>query len=183
MAGIRLGAAWPHCHEKRQERGLRRWFAAFRGDTLGHSQEPEARMTDPFDLQRFIDAQDPLFQTVTAELEAGKKRTHWMWFVFPQIQGLGHSEMARRYAISSVDEARAYLAHPVLGERLLILTQIVNTLDGRSVEQIFGYPDDLKFHSSMTLFAHAATDKAPFELALNTYFGGEPDAATVARLR
>jgi len=101
-------------------------------------------MTDPFDLQRFIDAQDPLFQTVTAELEAGKKRTHWMWFVFPQIQGLGHSEMARRYAISSVDEARAYLAHPVLGERLLILTQIVNTLDGRSVEQIFGYPDDLK---------------------------------------
>ena len=138
---------------------------------------------DPFDLQRFIDAQDPVFQTVTAELEAGKKRTHWMWFVFPQIQGLGHSEMARRYAISSVDEARAYLAHPVLGERLLILTQIVNALDGRSVEQIFGYPDDLKFHSSITLFAHAASDKAPFELALNTYFGGEPDEGTVARLR
>lgn len=137
---------------------------------------------DPFDLQRFIDAQDLVFQTVTAELEAGKKRTHWMWFVFPQIQGLGHSEMARRYAISSVDEARAYLAHPVLGERLLILTQIVNALEGRSVEQIFGYPDDLKFHSSMTLFAHAAGDKAPFELALNTYFGGEPDAGTVARL-
>jgi uncharacterized protein (DUF1810 family) len=148
-------------------------------------QEPEARMADPdpFDLQRFIDAQDPVFQTVTAELEAGKKRTHWMWFVFPQIQGLGHSEMARRYAVSSVDEARAYLAHPVLGERLLILTQIVNALDGRSVEQIFGYPDDLKFHSSMTLFAHAADDKTPFELALNTYFGGEPDAGTVARLR
>src|SRR3984885_6444917 len=138
--------------------------------------------SDPFDLQRFIDAQAPVFQTATAELEAGKKRTHWMWFVFPQIQGLGHSEMARRYAISSVDEARAYLAHPVLGERLLILTQIVNALDGRSVEQIFGYPDDLKFHSSMTLFAHAAADKAPFELALNTYFGGEPDAGTGARL-
>jgi uncharacterized protein (DUF1810 family) len=141
-------------------------------------------MTDPdaFNLQRFIDAQDPLFETVTAELAAGKKRTHWMWFVFPQIQGLGHSEMARRYAISSVDEARAYLEHPVLGERLLVLMQIVNTLEGRSVEQIFGYPDDLKFHSSMTLFAHAARDKTPFETALNMYFGGEPDPGTVARL-
>lgn len=138
---------------------------------------------DPFDLQRFIKAQDPVLQTVTAELEAGKKRTHWMWFVFPQIQGLGHSEMARRYAISSVNEARAYFDHPVLGERLLILTQIVNALEGRSVEQIFGYPDDLKFHSSMTLFAHAVSDKTPFELALNTYFDGEPDAGTVARLR
>jgi uncharacterized protein (DUF1810 family) len=146
---------------------------------------PEARMTDPdtFNLRRFVDAQNPVLDTVTAELRAGKKRTHWMWFVFPQIQGLGHSEMARRYAISSVDEARAYVAHPVLGERLLTLTQIVNALDGRSVEQIFGYPDDLKFHSSMTLFAHAATDKTPFELALNTYFGGEPDPGTVARLR
>ena len=138
---------------------------------------------DPFDLQRFIDAQDPVFQTVTAELEAGKKRTHWMWFVFPQIQGLGHSEMARRYAISSVDEARAYLAHP--GARRAPADPHANRerARGRSVEQIFGYPDDLKFHSSMTLFAHAASDKAPFELALNTYFGGEPDAGTVARLR
>jgi uncharacterized protein (DUF1810 family) len=155
-------------------------LAAFPGNDL------EAAMTDPlnrFDLQRFVDAQNPLFETVTSELETGKKRTHWMWFVFPQIQGLGHSEMARRYAISSVDEARAYLDHPVLGERLRVLTQIVNALEGRSVEQIFGYPDDLKFHSSMTLFAHAATDKTPFELALNTYFGGEPDAGTVARLK
>ena len=122
--------------------------------------------SDPFDLQRFIDAQEPVFQTVTAELEAGKKRTHWMWFVFPQIQGLGHSEMARRYAISSVDEARAYLDHAVLGERLLILTQIVNALDGRSVEQIFGYPDDLKFRSCMTLFASATPDNAVFLHAL-----------------
>jgi uncharacterized protein (DUF1810 family) len=140
-------------------------------------------MSDPYDLQRFVDAQESVIDDVRAELSAGRKRTHWMWFVFPQIQGLGHSETARRYAISSVDEARAYLAHPVLGERLRVLTQIVNTLDGRSVEQIFGYPDDLKFHSSMTLFAHAASDKAPFELALNTYFGGEPDAGTVARLK
>jgi len=133
-------------------------------------------MTDSFNLKRFVDAQDPLIDQISAELAAGKKRTHWMWFVFPQIQGLGHSEMARRYAISSVAEAEAYLAHPVLGERLLALTQIVNALEGRSVEQIFGYPDDLKFHSSMTLFAHAATDKAPFEEALNKYFGGEADS-------
>ncbi len=139
-------------------------------------------MTDIFDLQRFIDAQNPIFETVLAELSAGKKRTHWMWFVFPQIQGLGHSGMARRYAISSVEEARAYLDHPVLGERLRQLTGVVNALQGRSVEQIFGYPDDLKFHSSMTLFAHAAVDKQPFEEALNTYFGGEPDSGTVARL-
>jgi uncharacterized protein (DUF1810 family) len=142
----------------------------------------EVAMTDSFNLKRFVDAQDPLIDQISAELAAGKKRTHWMWFVFPQIQGLGHSEMARRYAISSVAEAEAYLAHPVLGERLLALTQIVNALEGRSVEQIFGYPDDLKFHSSMTLFAHAATDKTPFEEALNTYFGGEADSGTVKRL-
>jgi uncharacterized protein (DUF1810 family) len=139
-------------------------------------------MTDSFNLKRFVDAQDPLIDQVSAELAAGKKRTHWMWFVFPQIQGLGHSEMARRYAISSVDEAKAYLGHPVLGERLRVLTQMVNALEGRSVEQIFGYPDDLKFHSSMTLFAHAATDKVPFEEALNKYFGGEADSGTVKRL-
>ena len=139
-------------------------------------------MTDSFNLKRFVDAQDPLIDQISAELAAGKKRTHWMWFVFPQIQGLGHSEMARRYAISSVAEAEAYLAHPVLGERLLALTQIVNALEGRSVEQIFGYPDDLKFHSSMTLFAHGATDKTPFEEALNKYFGGEADSGTVKRL-
>lgn len=140
-------------------------------------------MSDSFNLQRFIDAQDPVFATVSAELAAGKKRSHWMWFVFPQIQGLGRSETARFYAISSVAEAQAYLDHAVLGERLRVLTGIVNALQGRSVEQIFGYPDDLKFHSSMTLFAHAACDKNPFEAALNAYFGGEPDHATIARLK
>jgi uncharacterized protein (DUF1810 family) len=139
-------------------------------------------MTDSFDLKRFVDAQDPLIERISAELAAGKKRSHWMWFVFPQIQGLGHSDMARRFAISSVAEARAYLAHPVLGERLRTLTQIVNEVEGRSVEQIFGFPDDLKFHSSMTLFAHAAIDKTPFEDALNKYFGGEADSETVKRL-
>jgi uncharacterized protein (DUF1810 family) len=142
----------------------------------------EVRMTDSFNLKRFVDAQDPLIDEIFAELAAGKKRTHWMWFVFPQIQGLGHSEMARRYAIASVAEAKAYLDHPVVGERLRVLTQIVNALEGRSVEQIFGYPDDLKFHSSMTLFAHAAADKAPFEEALNKYFGGKADSGTVRRL-
>ena len=101
-----------------------------------------------------------------------------MWFVFPQIQGLGHSEMARRYAISSVDEARAYLEHPVLGERLLVLTQIVNTLEGRSVEQIFGYPDDLKFHSSMTLFGAVSSDPE-FAAAISQFYGGRPDQATL----
>jgi len=119
---------------------------------------------------------------VTAELSAGSKRTHWMWFVFPQIRGLGQSEMARRYAISSESEARAYLDHPMLGERLRVLTKIVNALEGRSIEQVFGYPDDLKFHSSMTLFAHVAPDKAPFEEALNKYFGGEADLETVKKL-
>jgi len=139
-------------------------------------------MTETFDLQRFVDAQRPLIEHASAELAAGSKRTHWMWFVFPQIRGLGHSGMARRYAISSEAEARAYLDHPVLGERLRALTRIVNDLDGRSIEQIFGYPDDLKFHSSMTLFAHVAADKAPFEDALNKYFGGEADLETVRRL-
>jgi uncharacterized protein (DUF1810 family) len=142
----------------------------------------EANMTDPFDLRRFVDAQAPLIDRVTAELSAGSKRTHWMWFVFPQIRGLGQSEMARRYAISSESEARAYLDHPMLGERLRVLTKIVNALEGRSIEQVFGYPDDLKFHSSMTLFAHVAPDKAPFEEALNKYFGGEADLETVKKL-
>ena len=140
-------------------------------------------MTDSFNLQRFIDAQNPVFETVTAELASGKKRTHWMWFIFPQLEGLGRSETARLYAIGSVAEARAYLDHAILGDRLRVLTALVNGLEGRSVEQIFGYPDDLKFHSSMTLFAHSARDKNPFEDAINRYFGGEPDRGTVERLR
>lgn len=140
-------------------------------------------MTDSFNLQRFIDAQNPVFETVTAELAAGKKRSHWMWFIFPQLEGLGRSETARLYAIGSVAEARAYLDHAILGDRLRVLTALVNGLEGRSVEQIFGYPDDLKFHSSMTLFAHSARDKNPFEDAINRYFGGEPDRGTVERLR
>ncbi|WP_250529500.1 DUF1810 domain-containing protein [Caballeronia sp. ATUFL_F1_KS4A] len=139
-------------------------------------------MSDPYDLQRFVDAQESVIDDVRAELCAGHKRTHWMWFVFPQIVGLGHSAMAQHYAISSRDEARAYLAHPVLGARLVELTRIVNGLQGRTAGQIFGYPDDMKFHSSMTLFAHTADDPAVFEEALRRYFDGQPDEATLSRL-
>ena len=140
-------------------------------------------MSDPYNLQRFVDAQESVIDDVRAELSAGHKRTHWMWFVFPQIVGLGHSAMAQHYAISSRDEARAYLAHPVLGARLVELTCIVNGVQGRGVGEIFGYPDDMKFHSSMTLFAHAADDGAVFHEALRHYFEGQADDATLARLQ
>ncbi|MDR5747444.1 DUF1810 domain-containing protein [Caballeronia sp. LZ029] len=140
-------------------------------------------MSDPYDLQRFVDAQESVIDDVRAELSAGRKRTHWMWFVFPQIAGLGHSAMAQHYAISSRDEARAYLAHPVLGARLVELTRIVNGVQGRSVSDIFGYPDDMKFHSSMTLFAHTADDADVFNEALRRYFEGRGDEATLSRLQ
>lgn len=139
-------------------------------------------MSDPFDLQRFVDAQASVIEDVRAELAAGRKRTHWMWFVFPQIEGLGHSAMAQRYAIASRDEARAYRKHPVLGARLVELTRLVNGVQGRGVDAIFGYPDDLKFHSSMTLFARTADDPAVFDEALRRYFEGRADEATLARL-
>ncbi len=123
-----------------------------------------------------------MIDQVRAELSAGRKRTHWMWFVFPQIAGLGHSEMARHYAIQSRAEAQAYFEHPVLGARLVELTRILNGLHDLSAEQIFGYPDDMKFHSSMTLFARCATDPAVFDEALRRYFGSRSDDATLARL-
>src|ERR1700756_83260 len=113
------------------------------------------RMSDPYDLQRFVDAQNPVYDKVCSELRDGRKKSHWMWFVFPQIAGLGSSPLARRYAISSLAEAAAYHAHPILGPRLTECTSLVNRVEGRPVEQIFGYPDDLKFCSSMTLFARA----------------------------
>ncbi|MBC8638907.1 DUF1810 domain-containing protein [Caballeronia sp. EK] len=140
-------------------------------------------MSDPYDLQRFVDAQESVIDDVRAELAAGRKRTHWMWFVFPQIAGLGHSAMAQHYAISSREEARAYLAHPVLGARLVELTRIVNGVQGRSVSDIFGYPDDMKFHSSMTLFARTADDADVFNEALRRYFEGRDDQATLSRLQ
>ncbi|HEY1185119.1 MAG TPA: DUF1810 domain-containing protein [Bryobacteraceae bacterium] len=133
-------------------------------------------------MRRFLDAQDPVYAQVCSELRAGRKRSHWMWFIFPQIQGLGYSPLAKKFAISSVDEAKAYLDHPILGARLKELCRLVNRVEGRSIEEIFGYPDDLKFRSSMTLFAHAASDDQIFRDALEKYFNGEDDPATVERL-
>jgi uncharacterized protein (DUF1810 family) len=139
-------------------------------------------MDDPYNLRRFVDAQQAVYETVCRELRQGRKESHWMWFIFPQIKGLGHSEMARKFAISSRDEAKAYLAHPVLGPRLRECTRIVADLEGKSVEDIFGYPDDMKFRSSMTLFAQTAKDNEIFRRCLEKYFQGEPDRLTLAAL-
>jgi uncharacterized protein (DUF1810 family) len=139
-------------------------------------------VSDRHGLQRFVDAQAAVFEQVCAELREGCKRSHWMWFIFPQIKGLGSSPMATRFAISSLAEARAYLDHAVLGPRLRECCQIVLAVPGRSVGEIFGYPDDLKFHSSMTLFAQAAVENRVFLDALEKYFGGKLDPATSARL-
>jgi uncharacterized protein (DUF1810 family) len=141
-----------------------------------------AECDDPFDLQRFIDAQAPVIERARSELASGRKASHWMWFVFPQIAGLGSSEMARRYAIATLDEAAAFLAHPVLGPRLRELTGLVNAIEGASARDIFGAPDDLKFHSSMTLFAQAAPEDRVFQKALDRYFAGASDRASVERL-
>jgi uncharacterized protein (DUF1810 family) len=138
-----------------------------------------------YDLERFLEAQAGVYERACAELRAGKKQSHWMWFIFPQIHGLGSSEMAVRYAISSIEEAHAYLEHPVLGQRLRECTGIVVALKDRTVEEIFGYPDNLKFHSSMTLFAQAATiseEDLIFSQALDKYFSGREDPATMQRL-
>ena len=136
-------------------------------------------MNDPFDLQRFVDAQNPVFEQVCSELRRGCKDGHWMWFVFPQLKGLGYSWMANKFGISSRDEAEAYLRHSILGPRLRECTRLVNLVEGRSIGQIFDYPDDLKFRSSMTLFAHVASDKEIFINALQKYFGGQPDDLTL----
>ena len=139
-------------------------------------------MNDPYDLQRFVDAQNPVYPRVRAELQEGRKTSHWMWFIFPQISGLGSSPLARKFAISSLEEAASYLGHPVLGPRLVECTELVNLVEGRPIEQIFGYPDDLKFRSSMTLFAHATSDNRLFLDALTKYFAGEFDPETLKRL-
>ncbi len=136
---------------------------------------------DLFNLERFVAAQDPVMARVWGELRAGRKDSHWMWFVFPQIAGLGASEMSRRYAITSLAEAHAYLAHPILGERLRDCTQQVLDVTDGDLGMIFGWPDDLKFHSSMTLFARAA-GAGLYRDALERFFAGEEDAATVKRL-
>ncbi|MCS3759285.1 DUF1810 domain-containing protein [Bradyrhizobium centrosematis] len=133
-------------------------------------------MTDPFDLERFVRAQDPVFRAVEGELARGRKQTHWMWFVFPQIAGLGFSAMSQRYAIGS--RAEAYLAHPVLGARLVECTGLILAVEGRSINAILGAPDDAKFRSSMTLFG-AVSDQPIFGDALARYFAGERDSATL----
>jgi uncharacterized protein (DUF1810 family) len=137
-------------------------------------------MTDRFDLQRFIDAQTQggTYEAALAELRAGRKTSHWMWFVFPQIAGLGQSPISRRFAISSLDEARAYLAHPVLGPRLVASAQALTHLATRSADEVFGPVDALKLRSSMTLFARADPDEPAFGQVLDQYFGGAADDAT-----
>lgn len=133
-------------------------------------------------LERFVEAQEPVIERAMAELRAGRKTSHWMWFVFPQARGLGHSPMAQRFALSSRAEAEAYLRHPILGPRLRECTRLVNAVDGRTIEEIFGHPDHLKFRSSMTLFAHATADNQVFADAIDKYFGGEYDPLTLERL-
>jgi uncharacterized protein (DUF1810 family) len=139
-------------------------------------------MTDPFDLERFVAAQAPVYPHVVAELRQGRKQSHWMWFIFPQLAGLGHSAMAQRYALSSRSEALAYLGHAVLGPRLRECTALVNAIEGRTIRDILGSPDDLKFHSSMTLFA-AVSPEPEFIAAIAKFYGGAPDDRTLALLR
>jgi uncharacterized protein (DUF1810 family) len=136
-------------------------------------------MTDEYNLQRFLEAQDQVYDAVLDELRAGRKFSHWIWFIFPQITGLGHSGMAQKFAMTSLEEAKAYLQHPILGPRLRECTQLVLNVDGRSAEQIFGYPDHLKFRSCMTLFMSAPTDNKVFKDALLKYFDGKPDTVTL----
>lgn len=138
---------------------------------------------DPFDLERFVTAQAPVIATALAELRAGRKRTHWIWFVFPQLRGLGRSSMATFYGIASLHEARAYLAHPILGPRLELCTRAVLELETGSLHDIFGSPDDVKFQSSMTLFAVAVADPASaFHQALDHWCGGALDPQTLKLL-
>jgi uncharacterized protein (DUF1810 family) len=144
---------------------------------LGAMQQDD----DPFDLRHFVDEQNPVIDEVFFELQAGRKRSHWMWFVFPQIAGLGSSAMAVRYAISSPAEARAYLAHPVLGDRLRECVRLV-VAAGRPIAEIFGHPDDWKFRSCVTLFAAAAPEEAVFSEALDGCCGGNPDPLMLEKL-
>ena len=139
---------------------------------------------DPYHLQRFVAAQDAggTYDHAAAELRAPRKTSHWMWFIFPQISGLGYSPASRTYAITSLDEARAYLAHPVLGARLIDCAAILTGLAGRTAEQIFGEVDAMKLRSSITLFMHAAPREPVFRQVLDQYFGGEPDSATENRI-
>lgn len=140
-------------------------------DTLDHH--------DPFNLGRFVSAQETIYPAVLAELRRGQKRTHWMWFVFPQYQGLGYSSTSKHYAIKSIEEARQYLSHPLLGSRLLECAETVLNTNGRSAREIFGTPDDMKLHSSMTLFAALTDSESLFARVLDKYFQGKRDSRTL----
>ncbi len=139
-------------------------------------------MSDPHDLERFVRAQAGVYDTALAELQAGRKRSHWMWFVFPQVAGLGLSEMSRRYAVASLAEARAYLAHPVLGPRLVACVEAILGHSDLTAVAILGSIDATKLRSSMTLFSRAAAKPEPFDRCLTAFFAGEADPATLARL-
>ena len=139
-------------------------------------------MADPFNLERFVEAQAPVYDQVRRELEDGRKQSHWMWFIFPQIKGLGHSATSIRFAIASLDEGKTYLAHAVLGPRLRECARLVLDLEGKTAREIFGPVDEMKFCSSMTLFAKAAPKEDVFQRCLDKYFAGEPDPATLARI-
>jgi uncharacterized protein (DUF1810 family) len=140
-------------------------------------------MDEPFDLDRFVQAQAPMIERVQGELAAGRKTSHWMWFVFPQLKSLGRSSTARHYGLASLDEARAYWRHPVLGPRLQHCTTLVLAVPGRSAHEIFGSPDDLKFRSCCTLFERAAPEATVFAQALQRFYGGERDPLTLQALQ
>jgi len=144
--------------------------------------ENPAERDDPFELSRFLSAQEGVYSRALEEIRSGSKRSHWMWFVFPQLDGLGSSSTARRYAIRSAGEARAYLAQPVLGKRLRECASVLLSVQGRTASQIFGYPDDLKLKSSMTLFDAVSDEGSPFSRVLKRYYGGERDGATLRLL-
>lgn len=145
---------------------------------LGVCEHPDV-WNSPLMFEHFVEAQNPVYDTVLLELAAGEKRTHWIWFIFPQLRALGHSAMARRFGLENLSEARAYLAHPILGPRLIACTGTVNRLSERSAHDVFGSPDDLKFRSSMTLFAHAAPEELAFTRALAKYYPGGEDPLTL----
>ncbi|MDP6546928.1 MAG: DUF1810 domain-containing protein [Phycisphaerae bacterium] len=138
---------------------------------------------DPFNLNRFTKAQESVYDRAMAELAGGQKRSHWMWFIFPQIEGLGHSSISRQYAIKSIEEAREYLKHPLLGARLSDCAEAVLGIDGRSASEVFGFPDDLKLRSSMTLFATISERGSAFALVLDKFFNGDQDERTLQLLR
>jgi uncharacterized protein (DUF1810 family) len=140
-------------------------------------------MTTSAKFNEFVAAQDPVYADVLRELSAGYKQTHWMWFIFPQLAGLGSSQLARKFSIASLEEARDYLDHAMLGPRLRECTRLVLASPGDKIESILGYPDDLKFRSSMTLFSAAAPEEALFRQALEKFFGGEPDSRTIGLLK